>query len=208
MRSSVGRSGGPAPGVVLAALAALAALAVLAGACSGPAGTRRSAPAASHEPVGASSTSTTLHAADAAVIDAWTAAENTLYGYLQQPWQQARAALTSGKTAGDLWPQLPDYFASPALGSEVDFLIQVKMAELNGPTSYDLGHPSVAHLAANSATVQGCIYDTGTTTVTGAPGPVTLDGGGRGGYAGTWNLQRGKSGWRISSFKTTSVSKC
>ncbi len=204
MRASVGGSRLRASG---AALAALAVVAVVAGACSTRGGTHRSAPVASHKLAGTSSTSTTLDAQDAAVIDAWTAAENTLYGYLQRPWQQDRAALGAGKTAGDLWPQLSDYFTGPALRSEVDFLIQVKMAELNGPISYHLGHPSVTHLAGAAATVQGCIFDTGTTTATGAPGPVTLDGG-AGAGSGTWSLYYSAGHWRIDAYQTTSTKKC
>jgi len=84
----------------------------------------------------------------------------------------------------------------------------VKMGQLNGPTTYNLGHPTVSALAATSATVTGCIYDTGTTTSSGQPGPSTLDGGGAGGYSGTWDLQLVSGSWKITNFKTTSVPKC
>ena len=82
------------------------------------------------------------------------------------------------------------------------------MGQLNGPTTYNLGHPTVSALTPTTATVTGCIYDTGTTTASGKPGPATLDGGGAGGYSGTWNLQLVDGSWKIITFKTSSVSKC
>ena len=103
-----------------------------------------------------------------AVLNAWESAQQTLYGYLQAPWQQDRANLVAGQTAATLWPNLANYFVDPALKSEQTFLVGVKMGQLNGPTSFDLGTPKVSALTPTTATVTGCIYDTGTTTATGA----------------------------------------
>ena len=119
----------------------------------------------------------------AAVLSAWESAQQTLYGYLQAPWQQDRANLVAGQTAATLWPNLANYFVDPALKSEQTFLVGVKMGQLNGPTSFDLGTPKVSALTPTTATVAGCIYDTGTTTAAGKPGPATL-GGGAGGCQG------------------------
>ena len=112
-----------------------------------------------------------------AVLNAWESAQQTLYGYIQSPWQQDRANLVAGQTAATLWPNLANYFVDPALKSEQTFLVGVKMGQLNGPASFDLGTPKVSALTSTTATVAGCIHDTGTTTASGAPGPSTLGGG-------------------------------
>jgi len=143
----------------------------------------------------------------AAVLSAWQSAQQTLYGYLQAPWQQDRANLVAGQTAATLWPNLANYFVDPALKSEQTFLVGVKMGQLNGPTSFDLGTPKVVALAPMTATVAGCIHDTGTATATGAPGPPTL-GGGAGYASGTWDLVLVGGTWKVASFKTTTVPKC
>jgi len=165
-----------------------------------------------HPPTSVVSPTTTTTAGSgsdqAAVLNAWRSGEQTLYGYLQSPWQQDRANLVAGETAATLWPNLAAYFADPALKSEQTFLVGVKMAQLNGPTSFDLGTPKVSALTSTTATVTGCIYDTGTTTAAGTPGPSNLDGGGPGGYAGSWNLVLVSGSWKIASFKTLSVPKC
>jgi hypothetical protein len=143
-----------------------------------------------------------------AVVNAWESAQQTLYAYLQAPWQQDRANLVAGETASTLWPNLANYFANPALHSEQTFLVGVKMGQLNGPSSFNLGSPKVSALTTTTATVTGCIYDSGTTTAAGKPGPANLDGGGAGGYDGTWNLDLVSGSWKIASFKTSSVPKC
>ena len=143
----------------------------------------------------------------AAVLNAWQSAQQTLYGYLQAPWQQDRANLVAGQTAVTLWPNLANYFVDPALKSEQTFLVGVKMGQLNGPTSFDLGTPKVSALTPTAATVTGCIHDTGTTTATGAPGPPTL-GGGAGYASGTWDLELVGGTWKVATFKTTTVPKC
>ena len=99
-----------------------------------------------------------------AVLNAWESAQQTLYGYTQSPWQQDRANLVAGQTAATLWPNLANYFVDPALKSEQTFLVGVKMGQLNGPASFDLGTPKVSALTSTTATVTGCIHDTGTTT--------------------------------------------
>lgn len=152
-------------------------------------------------------TSSPTNATQAAVLNAWESAEQTLYGYLQGSWQQDRADLVGGETSADLWPKLADYFTNPALQSEDEFLVGVKMGQLNGPTTYNLGHPTVTAVSPNSATVTGCIYDSGTTTDSGQPGPATLDGGAGVGQ-GTWNLVLSGGSWKIVNFKTTSLPKC
>ncbi len=146
--------------------------------------------------------------ASTAVLNAWQSAQQTLYGYLQAPWQQDRANLVAGETAATLWPNLANYFVDPALQAEQKFLIGVKMGQLNGPTSFNLGSQTISAQTPTSATVDGCIYDSGTTTSAGKPGPSNLDGGGAGGYRGTWDLELAGGSWKIASFKTTSVPKC
>jgi hypothetical protein len=142
-----------------------------------------------------------------AVLSSWESAQQTLYGYLQAPWQQDRANLVAGETAATLWPNLANYFAGPGLKSEQTFLVGVKMGQLNGPTSFDLGTPKVSALTPTTATVVGCLSDTGTTTVAGQPGPTTL-GGGSGSYSGTWTVQLIGGSWKIASYQTATVSKC
>ena len=175
---------------------------------SSPTSTVRSTPTTS--PAGPTTTTTggSTSGNQAAVLNAWQSAQQTLYGYLQAPWQQDRANLVAGQTAATLWLNLANYFVDPALKSEQTFLVGVKMGQLNGPTSFDLGTPKVVALTPTTATVAGCIYDSGTTTASGQPGPSNLDGGGAGGYKGTWNLVLVSGSWKIASFKTSSVSKC
>jgi hypothetical protein len=144
---------------------------------------------------------------EAAVLNAWESAQQTLYRYMDQPWPQDRADLVAGENTADLWPDLADYFSNPALQSEGVFLIGMKTSELNGPSSYSLRHAVVMSVTATTATVTGCISDTGTTTVTGAPGPATLDGG-VGSSSGWWDLELLDGSWRITTFEETLVSRC
>ena len=108
---------------------------------------------------------------------------------------------------GTLWPNLANYFVDPALKSEQTFLVGVKMGQLNGPTSFDLGTPKVSTHTPTTATVTGCIHDTGTTTAAGNPGPTSL-GGGAGSYSGTWTLGLIGGSWKIASYRTATVPKC
>lgn len=187
----------------LAGIAAVAAAATMAGCSSGS----PTHPGTSSSASTTTTSSGSVNAAQAAVLNAWESAEQTLYGYLQKPWQPDRADLVAGETSADLWPKLSDYFTNPALQSEDEFLVGVKMGQLNGPTTYNLGHPAVSSLTATTAVVTGCTYDTGTTTAAGQPGPATLDGE-AGGGSGSWNLQLLDGSWKITTFKTTSVSQC
>jgi hypothetical protein len=174
---------------------------------SSPTSTVRSSPTT---PLASPTTTTTGGSTtgdQAAVLNAWESAQQTLYGYLQAPWQQDRANLVAGQTAATLWPDLANYFVDPALKAEQTFLVGVKMGQLNGPTSFDLGTPKVSALTPTTATVTGCIHDTGTTTATGAPGPPTL-GGGAGYASGTWDLELVGGTWKVATFKTTTVPKC
>ena len=193
-----------AAAVTIAAVAA--ALAACSSGSSSPSRTSRTSTTTAGSP--ATTTSSTLpNSADTAVLNAWESAEQTLYGYLQRPWQQDRADLVAGETSATLWPKLADYFVNPALQAESTFLVGVKMAQLNGPTTYNLGHPAVSALTNATATVTGCIYDTGTTTDSGQPGPSTL-GGGAGYASGTWQLLLVDNTWKVSNLHTTTVPKC
>lgn len=195
-------------GVLFAALIPI----VLAGCSSDPAPHASTSTSVARTTRSTATTTTTTSspatATQSAVLNAWESAEQTLYGYLQGSWQQDRADLVGGETSADLWPKLADYFGNPALQSEDEFLVGVKMGQLNGPSTYNLGQPTVTAVSSSSATVTGCIYDTGTTTASGKPGPTTLDGGGAGGYNGAWNLELINGSWKIVSFKTSSVPKC
>ena len=195
----------------LSAGVAIAAV-VLAGCGSAAAVRTAPSPSTTSTPKEAGATSTSALGSGGslatAVLSSWESAQQTLYGYLQAPWQQDRANLVAGESAATLWPNLANYFAEPALDSEQKLLVGVKMGQLNGPASFDLGTPRVSALTSTTSTVTGCIYDTGTTTATGQPGPSNLDGGGAGGYQGTWNLLLVSGSWHITSFKTSSVSRC
>ncbi len=142
-----------------------------------------------------------------AVLNAWLAADQTLYAYMDEPPAPLRADLVAGQTTADLFPKLADYYVNPALQSEGIFLIKLKTQLLNGPTSYNLGNPTVTALTATTATVAFCTSDSGTTTATGKPGPLTLDGG-AGGARGTSNLELVAGSWKVASGQTTGVAKC
>ena len=189
-----------------ATLSAVAMAIVMAGCSSSPA-TNATTSTSVTRTSGSTSATTASSQASAAVLNAWESAEQTLYGYLQASWQQARADLVGGETSANLWPKLADYFSNPALQSEDEYLVGVKMGQLNGPTTYNLGHPMVTAVTPTTATVSACLYDTGTTTAAGQPGPATL-GGGAGYASGTWQLQLVDGSWRITTFHTTTVAKC
>ena len=196
----------------VAAMSAVAIAFVAAGCSSGPT-THPGTSSSVTRTTGSSATTTTSTPAgttQTAVLNAWESAEQTLYGYLRGTWQQDRADLVAGETSADLWPKLADYFVNPALQSENTLLVGVKMGQLNGPTTYNLGHPTVSALAATSATVTGCIYDSGTTTSSGQPGSLALDGyDAAEPYAqGSWELQLTSGSWKVSNIQTTSVPKC
>jgi hypothetical protein len=141
------------------------------------------------------------------VLNAWLAAEEQIYAYSDEPPAALRADLVAGQTTTDLFPKLADYYVNPALQSEGIFLLKLKMQLLNGPTTYNFGHPTVTALTASTATVAFCTTDSGTTTVAGKPGPLTLDGG-AGGARGTSKLELISGSWKISSGQSTGVAKC
>jgi hypothetical protein len=141
------------------------------------------------------------------ILSAWLAADETFYTYMQEPPAPLRADLVAGQTTADLFPELAEYFVNPALQSEGMFLLKLKMQLLNGPTSYNLGHPTVTALTATTATVAYCTSDNVTTTATGQPGPLTLDGG-AGGARGTSDLELVSGSWLIASGQSTGVTKC
>jgi hypothetical protein len=142
-----------------------------------------------------------------AVLNAWLAAEQQFYTYMDEPPAPLRADLVAGQTTADLFPKLADNYVNPALQSEGIFLIKLKTQLLNGPTSYNLGNPTVTALTATTATVAFCTSDTGTTTASGQPGPLTLDGG-VGGARGTSNLELVAGSWKVASGQTMGVTKC
>jgi hypothetical protein len=145
-----------------------------------------------------------------AALNAWVAAEQQFYTYMDEPPAPLRADLVAGQTTADLFPKLADYYVNPALQSEGIFLIKLKTQLLNGPTSYNLGNPTVTALTATTATVAFCTSDTGTTTASGQPGPLTLDGNdpGTGGVRGTSDLVLVAGSWKIASGQSTGVKKC
>ena len=145
-----------------------------------------------------------------AALNAWVAAEQQFYTYMDEPPAPLRADLVAGQTTADLFPKLADYYVNPALQSEGIFLIKLKTQLLNGPTSYNLGNPAVTALTATTATVAFCTSDTGTTTASGQPGPVTLDGNdpGTGGVRGTSDLVLVAGSWKVASGQSTGVAKC
>jgi hypothetical protein len=141
------------------------------------------------------------------VLNAWVTAEEHLYAYMDEPPAPLRADLVAGQTTADLFANLASYYVNPALQSEGIFLLKLKMQLLNGPTKYDLGHPTITALTSTTSSVESCVSDTGTTTASGQPGPVTLAGG-AGGYTGTWQLEKVNAAWKITTFATKGVTKC
>lgn len=142
------------------------------------------------------------------MIDAWVAAERTVYRYNDEPAGPLRADLQAGASSLSLFHELTMYFTGPALTTVLEFLVELKMNLLRGPASYNLGHPRVVDLTATTATVESCVFDTGTTTRSGQPGPPALDGGGPGSYTGAWSLDASGGRWKITTFETHSGPKC
>lgn len=143
----------------------------------------------------------------AAVIQAWRAAEQTVYRYDREPWPKIRAKLIAGTPPLQLFPDLARYFTGPALSAVVQSVVGIKMDELTGAKVDRLGDPTVTSLHHARAIVSGCVYDSGTTTADGQPGPATLDGGA--GYGeGTWAMSLTAGNWKIASGEAKSVDKC
>ena len=145
-----------------------------------------------------------------AVLNTWVSSEQQLYAYVDEPPAPLRADVVAGETTSDLFPKLNDYFVPPALQSEAETLLAMKMQLLNGPTSYNLGRPTVTALTATTATVAYCLTDTGATTASGQPAPLTLDGyDAAEPYAkGTSEFVISNGSWKVSSGSLVSAAKC
>jgi len=142
------------------------------------------------------------------VLRSWVAAERTVYRYNDEPSEPLHAEIQAGRTSSSLFPDLATYFTGAALTTVTTFLVDLKMDLLRGPASYNLGHPRVVDLTATTATVESCVFDTGTTTESGAAGPPALDGGGAGSYSGRWNLANSDGLWKVATFETHAGPKC
>ncbi len=84
------------------------------------------------------------------------------------------------------------------------------MAQLNGPTSFSLGNPKVTSLSPDNAIVESCVSDSGTTTPSGLPGPVLLDGN-QNGFTGAEvsdQMQLVGGHWLISGGTAKGVKTC
>lgn len=187
---------------------AMAVIAVASCGSSAPSSSKPTHPPLSTSTTGPEgATTNSSKSTSAAVVNAWESGELILYDYLAIPWQGDRAKLIAGETAATLWPTLSRYFINRALQSEQHYLRGVRMAELSGPVTFDLGNPMATSLTSTSATVTSCVYDTGTMTADGKPGPATL-GGGASSSDGTWILQLVRGAWKIASFKLLSLAHC
>lgn len=196
---------------IMQTLAAVALVGVVSASCSSQSGiTTTKELQRSLKSVTTTSTTAALTPAEQQVISDWTADEEYGYQLLQQPPGPARADLVAGEAPAEIWPNVKNYLVGTALYGELGFLGRVKMAMLNGPTSYDLGKPVVTSIAASSATITSCISDSGTTTQSGAPGPVLLDGNQDGitGANAIVNMQLVGQNWLIAAVNSKSVKKC
>jgi hypothetical protein len=184
---------------------------MMAACSSGPDSNLQTAPAKQHSEKPSSISNPHLPASTAStqqkVLNVWLAADQSLYTYMDEAPAPLRADLVAGQTTADLFPKLAEYYVNPALQSEGIFLLKLKTQLLNGPTTYNLGTPTVTALTATTATVTFCTTDSGTTTVGGKSGPITLDGG-AGGSRGTTTLQLTDGSWKIASGQSTGVAKC
>lgn len=179
------------------------------GACSNPPPAPAKARPANHVTGSASGLNRAVAKTDtpAAVIQAWRAAEQTVYRYDREPWPKIRAKLIAGTPPLQLFPDLARYFTGPALSAVVQSVVGIKMDELTGAKVDRLGDPTVTSLHRTSATVSSCIFDSGTTTASGTPGPTTLDGGS--GYGqGHWLMAQVNNEWRIQAGQANQVASC
>lgn len=142
-----------------------------------------------------------------AVLATWVAAEKQLYAYMDEPPAPLRADLIAGESGGELFPKLADYYTGAALTSEMLGMINLKLSLLNGPTHYNLGTPSIQSITSSTAILAFCGTDTGTTTSSGAPGPLDMDGG-SGGARGESYFSYVNGSWLVYDFKTTGVESC
>ncbi len=196
-------------------LAGIVLVGALCCSCGGP-GVARSAPSGRRSAAGSPTSRATRPARGDAgstverrnVLRAWVAAERTVYRYNDEPAAPLRADIQAGEASASLFPDLGTYFTGAALATVTSFLVALKMNMLRGPVSFNLGHPKVVALTATTATVESCVFDTGTTTESGAPGPPALDGGGAGSYSGRWNLTNSEGSWKVATFETHVGPKC
>jgi len=141
------------------------------------------------------------------VLSTWIAAEQQVYAYMDEPPAPLRADLIAGESGGELFPKLSQYYTGAALSSELNGMMNLKLSLLNGPSSFDLGTPRIAAITPSTAVVAFCGTDSGTTTISGKPGPLTLDGG-PGGARGTSNFEEVSGSWLIYNFHTAGVTRC
>lgn len=141
------------------------------------------------------------------IIDAWIADEQQRYAYLDEPVGNIPSELQAGENPAQIFPAITTEAVNPILTSELEFLANVKIDRLNGPTSYNIHSVKVTALTSTTASVEACVTDTGTTTQSGAPGPLDLDGG-PGGSRGTTTfvLQGGK--WLMQGGQSVGVKSC
>jgi len=147
------------------------------------------------------------YGAQAAVLRTWFAGEQLYYRYMDEPPAPIRADLIAGETAGILFPDARDYATGNSLQSEYLTLMNMKLSLLNGPAHYNLGHPRITSFTGTTATVAWCATDSGTTTQSGRPGPLTLDGG-PGGSRGISNFMIVDGSWKGYGGTSISVSHC
>lgn len=188
-------------GRLLARLVALVSLALAAAGCGRSATTSAVLPGINR------SLPRSTYRTQQAVLRVWVDGERQLYAYMDRPPGPARLKLRQGIPQAVLWPKLRNEFTGAALSSERQFLANIKNAMLNGPTTYNLGTPSVRDLSGTSATVAFCRMDSGTTTSTGKAGPLVLDGG-PGGARGTVELQLTAGAWKIYNLQSVGVNNC
>ncbi len=97
---------------------------------------------------------------------AWTASKLAFYeaARLDNPWYRPFLASLVG--------------GGPVFRSAIAFLSGMVSAGVRGPSSFRVGDARVVALSAMRATVQGCLYDTGSVfRASGAEAPASLGGG-------------------------------
>lgn len=185
--------------VAVVALAVLVAVALAS--CGGsapstsvPAGVDRSLPPSTY-------------AAQEAVLKAWIAGERQFYAYMDEPDAPVLRELAQGMSAAEVFPNAQRYATGASLASELSGLQQMKEQHLIGPKTYHLGTPRITRFSEGQAVVSWCATDSGTTTMAGAPGPLTLDGG-TGGARGITMFQIVGRAWKAAGEHSVSVVKC
>lgn len=147
------------------------------------------------------------YAAQEAVLKAWINGERQYYAYMDEPLAPLRQQLLAGVSPARLFSKVALYATGASLATEIHTLTQMKLQELSGPKSFNLGRPKITSFRSRHAVVSSCVYDSGTTTASGKPGPLTLDGG-PGGAEGVSDFEVSRGRWKAYSGTSTSVSKC